>query len=429
MLDLTLIRTQPDTVRAGIAKKCGDVSLVERILDLDASRRELRTTTEGLRAELNAESSKMASATAEQREQLRGSLRELSDRVASHDEQLRQLDEQVLVLQRQIPNIPAAEVPEGKSDKENVVVRTVGQKQYFDFEPKDHEQLGLALDLFDFERAAKISGNKFYFLKNELVILEQSVLRFALDRLIAAGATPMTVPIMVREAAMYGAAHFATPEDGIDGDAYQLERDNLYLAGTAEVSLVNYHAGEILTASEVPKLYVGISPCYRRESGTYGKEARGLYRVHAFNKIEMVSIVRPEDSEKEHERLLAFAEDLLQALGLSYQVVLNCGGDLGTPQYKKWDVETWMPGMGKYGETHSCSNDTDYQARRINLRFREDTGGQAGELRFVHTLNNTALASPRILIPLLETYQQADGSILIPEVLRPYTGFDRITAK
>ncbi len=424
MLDLNLIRTNPDLVRAGIAKKCGDTSLVERILEIDSSRRTLRTTTEALKAEQNQASAKMAQATPEEREALRGDLKDLSDRIASHDVQLRELDEQVLVLHRQIPNIPAAEVPEGASDKENVVIRTVGEKKEFSFTPKDHEVLAIALDLFDAERAAKLSGSKFYYLKNQLVILEQSVLRFALDRLIAAGATPMTVPIMVREAAMYGAAHFATPEDAIDGDAYQLERDNLYLAGTAEVGLVNYHAGETLALGETPIRYVGISPCYRRESGTYGKETRGLYRVHAFTKIEMVSFSLPENSEAEHAWLLQQAEDLLQALGLSYQVVLNCGGDLGTPQSKKWDIETWMPGMNKYGETHSCSNDTDYQARRLNIRYRNPEG----EMAFVHTLNNTALASPRILIPLLETYQMEDGSIEIPEVLRPYTGFDRISA-
>jgi seryl-tRNA synthetase len=195
------------------------------------------------------------------------------------------------------------------------------------------------------------------------------------------------------------------------------------------VGLVNYHAGEILAEAELPLRYVGISPCYRRESGTYGKETRGLYRVHQFNKIEMVTFVRPEDSESEHAMLLSIAEDLLQKLGLSYQVVLNCGGDLGTPQAKKWDIETWMPGMGKYGETHSCSNDTDYQARTLNMRYRHSGEGGEKQIDFLHTLNNTALASPRILIPILENNQREDGSIAMPEVLIPYTGFSEIRLK
>jgi seryl-tRNA synthetase len=429
MIDIKIIRDNPELVREGMRKKHADLSVLDRLIGVDAERKAARQNTEAQQAEQNRLSAGMPAAIGEEKDALRARLKELSDKLSSDKTRLAELDEQYLILMRQIPNIPAAEVPEGASDKENVVIRTVGEKREFSFAPKDHEQLARGLDLLETERAAKVSGSKFYYLKNELVILEMAVLRFAADILKAKGFTVMTVPTMVRAEAMFGAAHFATPEDVVDGDAYAVERDNLYLAGTAEVALVNYHAGEILSEGELPLRYAGISACYRRESGTYGKEARGLYRVHQFNKVEMVTFVRPEDSGHEHELLLGIAEDLLQKLDLPYQVVLNCGGDLGTPQAKKWDIETWMPGMGKYGETHSCSNDTDYQARTLNMRFRRTGTGGEKEVEFLHTLNNTAIASPRILIPILENYQLEDGSIAIPEVLIPYTGFSHIRRK
>jgi len=426
MIDIILIRTDPDLVKAGIAKKRGDISLVDKVKALDEKRRSVRQELELKQAEQNRASLDMAKATPEGREQLRAGLKTLSNEIAEYKEKLTVLDADFLVCMRQMPNIPAVEVPEGASDKENVVVRTEGVKPEFSFPIKDHEELALSLDLLDMERGAKVAGSKFYYLKNELVILELSVLRFAVDMLKAKGFTAMTVPNMVRTEVMYGMGEFTTPEDEETGNVYKLAKDELYLVGTAEAGLVSYHSGEILGEAELPARYVGISPAYRREAGTYGKETRGLYRVHQFNKVEMVSLARPEDSEKEHELLLSLAEDLLQKLGLHYQVVINCGGDLGTPQYKKWDIETWMPGMGKYGETHSCSSDTDYQARNLNIRYRKSGPVGDKEVAFVHTLNNTVLASPRILIAILENYQQEDGSIVIPEVLIPYTGFDRI---
>ena len=421
MIDIKLIRENPDVVREGIRKKQGDVALVDRVLEVDGQRRSLRQETETLQAEQNAQSKDMAANP--QNGELREKLKGLSESIKEKRTRLSELDEQYLVLMRQVPNTPAADVPEGASDKENVVVRTVGDKPDFGFTPKDHEELCLALDLLDTERAARLTGAKFYYLKNELVILEQAVLRFALDVIRAKGFTPMRVPTLAKADVFYGAGHFATPEDAEDGDAYRLERDELYLVGTAEVALAGYHADETLAESSLPLRYAGVSSCYRREAGTYGKETRGLYRVHEFQKIEMFALTRPEDSETEHAALLAIAEDLLQKLGLSYQVVLNCGGDLGTPQSKKWDIETWMPGMGKYGETHSCSNDTDWQARSLNIRFKHEAEEKA---EFVHTLNNTAIASPRILIAILENNQREDGSIAIPEVLIPYTGFSEI---
>ena len=426
MLDIKRIRENPELVRDGMRRKGSNPLVIDEVIQLDTDRRSLRQTTEADQAKLNEFSQKMASATPAEREALRDELRVLSDGIKASNARLAEMDERFLVLMRGIPNIPDPEVPDGASDKENVVIRTEGVKPEFAFTPLDHEQLALALDLLDMERGAKVSGAKFYYLKNELVILEQAVLRFALDLLKAKGFTVMSVPHMARAEAFYGAGHFATPLDAEEGDAYRLERDGLYLAGTAEIGLINYRADEVLKEAELPARYAGISPCYRREAGTYGKETRGLYRVHQFNKVEMVSLTRPEDSSREHEMLLSVAEEILQKLGLHYQVVLNCAGDLGHPQAKKWDIETWLPGMNKFGETHSCSNDTDFQARSLNIRYRTSGEDTQKETRFVHSLNNTAIASPRILIAILENYQQADGSIAIPEVLRPYTGFDSI---
>jgi seryl-tRNA synthetase len=412
MLDIKLIREQTDLVRSGMARKGCDQSILDELIDLDTQCRTLRAETEQGQADLNAQSTHMASATPEERENLREELRGLSDNVKNQERALADLDERILVLHRQIPNIPDEDVPNGASEKDNVVLRS---------EVKDHEQLATSLDLLDMERGVKVAGSKFYYLKNELVILEHSVMRWALDIARANGFTPMTVPNMARKQAFYNSGHFITEKDAIEGDAYQIERDELYLAGTAEVGLLNYHAGEMLAHEKLPLRYVGISPCYRREAGTYGKETRGLYRVHQFQKVEMVSFVRPSESGEEHKKLLGIAEEMLKLLGLHYQVVLNCTGDLGHPQVKKWDIETWLPGMNKYGETHSCSNDTDWQARAANIRFKSENGTE-----FVHTLNNTALSSARILAAILENYQQEDGSIRIPDVLIPYTGFAEI---
>ena len=421
MLDIKLIREQPDTVRLGMLKKQANVQLLDELLVVDGERRTLRQDTEELQAQQNQQTAEMPNLDAETRESRKEYLKALSEQIKAKRSGLADLDQRYLTLMRQIPNVPAADVPEGSSDKENVILRTEGEKPEFAFVAKDHEELCRQHGLLDMERGAKVSGSKFYYLKNELVILEQAVMRWALDHLRNKGFDLLTVPNLVRSEAMYGAGHFASPEDELEGDAYMLERDDLFLTGTAEVGLVNYRAGEVLAEGELPLFYAGISSCYRREAGTYGKESRGLYRVHQFQKVEMVAITRPEDSVRTHELLLSIAEGLLSELGLHYQVVLNCGGDLGLPQVKKWDIETWMPGMGKFGETHSCSNDTDYQARSLNIRYRKS--GAEKETSFVHTLNNTALASPRILIAILENGQRADGSIAIPKTLIPYTGF------
>jgi seryl-tRNA synthetase len=317
----------------------------------------------------------------------------------------------------QMPNIPSEDVPEGESDADNVELRSWGDIPKFDFEPRDHVALGELLDIIDIPRATKLAGARTYFLKGAGVLLEQAILQFALYHMVGKGFTPFIVPHLVRDQAMTGTAYFPAGRE----QAYRMSEDELNLIGTSEVPVTSYHADETLREDDLPKYYVGLSSCYRREAGTYGKDTRGLYRIHQFQKVEQVVICRndPEVSTREHDHILHNAEEILQALGLPYRVVLVCGGDLGGPQIKKYDIEAWMPSRGAYGETHSASKFHDFQARRLHIRYREKEGGA---LRFVHTLNNTVIASPRILIPLLELNQRRDGSVAVPEVLQPLMG-------
>jgi seryl-tRNA synthetase len=320
--------------------------------------------------------------------------------------------------------VPASDVPEGLTEADNVEVRRWGEPPTFPFTPRDHVELGEALDLIDLKRAARIAGTRTYYLKNEAVLLELAVLRFTLDHMVRKGFTPLLVPHLVRDEAMIGTAYFPGGED----QAYRIDKDELNLIGTAEVPLTAYHYDEILSEAELPKRYVGLSACYRREAGTYGRDTRGIYRIHQFHKVEQVIICIADEqvSIAEHEGIVRNAEEVLQALQLPYRVVTVCGGDLGLPQVKKYDIETWMPGRQAYGETHSASRFYDFQARRLKLRYRD----RQGKVQYAHTLNNTVIASPRILIPLLEIYQQEDGTVVVPEVLRPYVGgLERIQPK
>jgi seryl-tRNA synthetase len=324
----------------------------------------------------------------------------------------------------QVPNVPAADVPEGLTDADNVEIRRWGEPPSLSFTPRDHMELGEALDLIDFKRAVRIAGTRTYYLKNEAVLLELAVLRFTLDHMIRRGFTPMLVPHLVKDEAMIGTAYFPGGEE----QAYRVEKDAVNLIGTAEVPLTAYHYDEILSEAELPKRYVGMSACYRREAGTYGRDTRGIYRIHQFHKVEQVIICAADEqvSIAEHEAIVRHAEEVLQALQLPYRVVNVCGGDLGAPQVKKYDIETWMPSRNAYGETHSASRFYDFQARRLKLRYRN----RQGRVQYAHTLNNTVIASPRILIPILEIYQQEDGSVIVPEVLRPYmSGIKRIEPK
>lgn len=416
MLDLSALREAPEKVRAALSRKNIAIDF-NRLLEMDEKRRSLIAMVDELRNKQKKFSRDIATLAASEKEKKLSEMKFVAAELKKRQEELSNLEEKFRILWLQVPNIPSDDVPDGLSDAENKQIKTWGNEPDFDFKPKSHEELINILGIADIDRAVKVSGNKFYYLVGAGVILEMSLMRFAMDKLMKAGFTPLTPPDLVRAESMYGAAHFP-PED----DAYALEKDGLYLAGTAEVGLACYHKDEVLNANELPKKYCGYSACFRREAGSYGRKGGGLYRVHQFHKIEMFVFAKPEDSEAEHQKLLGVAEDIMRELELPYRVVLNCGGDLGLPQYKKYDIEAWLPSKQDWGETHSCSNDTDYQARRLSIKYET----KDGKKEFVHTLNNTALASPRIIIPLLEIHQQRDGSVKIPEALKKYTGFDTI---
>lgn len=415
MLDIRFIREHPDLVQDGARKKHIHID-IHRLLEIDEQRRQLIAKVEGLRALQNKTSKEIPALQGEAKQDAIARMKQVASESKTLEGDLREIEGAFEALMLQVPNVPAEEVPEGEDDADNVLLRTWGELPQFDFEPRDHVELGELLDLIDIPRGVKIAGSRTYFLKNAGAMLEQAVLQFALHHMVRKGFTPMVVPHLVKDEAMVGTAYFPVGQD----QAYRILEDQVNLIGTAEVPITAYHADEILREDELPKYYVGLSSCYRREAGTYGKDTRGLYRIHQFQKVEQVVICAndPEVSSCEHEHILTNAEEVLQALGLPYRVVLVCGGDLGVPQVKKYDIETWMPSRQAYGETHSASKFHEFQARRLKLRYRE----KDGTIRFAHTLNNTVVASPRILIPLLEMYQRVDGTVAIPEVLQPYMG-------
>jgi seryl-tRNA synthetase len=316
-----------------------------------------------------------------------------------------------------IPNVPDADVPESKDDSENVEVRRVGTVRTFEFTPRAHYDLGEAQGWLDFTRASAMAGSRNYILFGDLALLHDAVLRYAVDLLVARGFTPIDPPLLVRDAAMFGTGFFPGGEE----QTYRCEKDGLNLIGTSEVPVTSLHGGEMLAEDELPRKYVARSVCFRREAGTYGKDTRGLYRVHQFQKVEQVIIDVGDKARslEHHHNIVKNAEDLLQAFELPYRVVAVCGGDLGVPQAMKYDIETWMPSRNAFGETHSASRFYDYQARRLDLRYRPKDGGKP---MFCHTLNNTVIASPRVLIPLLENHQQKDGTVRLPKALQPYLG-------
>jgi seryl-tRNA synthetase len=419
MLDVAFIRQNPDIVKKAAADKRMPVD-IDRLLALDAELRDGGKKAEVLRAERNKLSKEIPSLKGEARETLVGRVRAIKEELAGFDAGFDGKQKEFDDLMLRVPSIPAPEVPIGAGEEDNIELRRAGEIRQFGFTPRDHVELCETHDLLDTQRGAKVSGSRFYFLKNEAVILEMAICRFVTDTLRQRGFTPMTVPHLVRENAMRGTGYFPIGYE----QAYKLPEDELFLVGTSEVSLVSYHQDEILSLESLPLRYAGISTCYRREAGTYGKDTRGLYRVHQFTKVEQVVFCEadPQKAEELHYEILGNAEAVMQALKLPYRVCLACTGEIGIGQVRKHEIETWMPSRGAYSETHSCSTMGDFQARRGNIRYR----AADGELRYAFTLNNTAIASPRVLIPLLETYQNEDGSVTVPEVLRPYTGFDTI---
>jgi seryl-tRNA synthetase len=414
VIDLKLLRDSPDIVREAYARR-GGVEGLDRVIELDAAYRLALSEVESMRAEANRASKGIGQASPEERPAAITAAKQVSDRLKSLEPELEKLATELESAAAFLPNLPHESVPTGVNEADNVIEREVGDRPRFDFEPKDHVALGESLALFDGERGAKVSGSRFVYLTGNGVILELALVRFALDLLAKSGFKPMAPPVLVREQAMYGTGFFPAEEFEI----YRLERDDLYLIGTSEVSLAAYHAEETLAADDLPIRYAGYSPCFRREAGSYGKETKGLIRVHQFEKVEQFSLCRPEDSWAEFDVILANQEAVLQALELPYRVVVMCGGDLGPPAAKKIDNEAWLPGSDRYMEVTSASNTTDYQSRRLKIRLR---GKEASGL--VHTLNGTAVAVGRTIVSLLENHQQADGSVKIPSALQPYTGFD-----
>ena len=422
MIDIKKLRENPDYFKEGARKKHFKVD-IDSILKLDETRRSIQASVDSRRRELGDKSGAMKSASEAERKTLQAELKDFSRAIKEDEGRMHDIDERRNELLLLVPSPPMDDVPEGKDESDNVEIRRVGDSPKFSFEPKDHLDLGLQHDLFDVERGAKVSGSRCYFLKNEAVLLENAIMRYALDFLTERGFTPFITPLFVREEAMVGTGYFPTGRE----ESYAIERDELYLIGTSEVTLVSYHYDEILSEDELPLKYAGISTCFRREAGSYGKDVRGLYRVHQFQKVEQVIICRDDWDEmlKIHDEILSNSEQIVQNFGIPYRVVEVCTGEMGMGQVKKHDIECWMPGRGGWGETHSCSSFADYQARRSKIRYKKRDGKNAVPF----TLNNTAVASPRLIIAIMENFQQEDGSIIIPEVLVPYmNGRKRIGA-
>lgn len=423
MLDINYIRNNTETVKKAVTDKWMTTD-IDRLLQIDLQIREGIGKVDALRAERNNLSKQTLHLKGDEKQAAIERGKTIKEELAVLESKLSVIKDEFDRIMLTVPSIPAPEVPVGRGDEDNVEVRRWGRIPTFAFVPKDHVELAESLDLIDIPRAVKFAGSRSYFLKNEGMLLEMAICRFVIDRLVAKGFTPMSVPLMVRDSAMQGTGYFPIGYD----QAYKLPEDELYLIGTSEVALVSYHQNEILEYDELPKRYAGYSTCFRREAGTYGKDTRGLYRVHQFQKVEQVILCRNdgEEAEKMHYEILGNTEEILQALELPYRVALACTGEIGIGQVRKHEVETWMPSRNNYCETHSCSTLNDFQARRSNIRYREGDG----TIKYVYTLNNTGIASPRVLIPLLETFQNEDGSVTIPEVLRPYmNGMEKIMPK
>jgi seryl-tRNA synthetase len=408
VLDLKRIRQEPDVVRAALTRRGPEAAAgLDRVIDLDARRRALLPELEGLRAEQNEANARIKSAgSAEEREREIAAMRTVATRVKELERELGGVEGDLQAALAPLPNLADPTAAPGPEDE---LVREVGEAPAFDFEPRDH--LELAGEGIDMDRAARLSGARFAYLKGDLVMLELALVRWVLEKLRGRGFEPVIPPVLVREQALYGTGFLPDTEQQI----YALPEDELFLVGTSEVALASLHAEEILEADALPLRYAGFSPCFRREAGAAGKDTRGIFRVHQFDKVEMFSFVSPEESAGEHERILAIEEEILQELNLTYRVVNIAVTDLGNSAAKKYDCEAWLPSQARYRELTSCSNTTDYQARRLNIRVRRDKQTQT-----LHTLNGTAVAVGRTIVALLENGQQADGSVELPEVLKPY---------
>ena len=412
MLDIKRIRDDPDRFRAALARR-NLADAVDRLLDADERRRSLTARVEELRAEQNRVSKAIGAAQGEEKQRLIDEVAKVSAELKELEPQLAEAEAELNGLLAETPNVPHESAPDGFTEEDAVEVkRNHDEPPAFDFEPRDHAELGAMLGVLDTERGARTSGSRFVYLMGDLVFVQFALMRHAMDVVVEEGFAPMIPPVLVREEAMYGTGFL--PTDAVN--IYVTREDELYLVGTSEVPLAAFHMGEILDEGDLPIRYSGYSTCFRREAGSYGKDLGGMFRVHQFDKVEMFAFCTPETSWDEHERILAIEERIFGNLEIPYRVVNVAAGDLGGSAAKKYDIEGWLPGQGRYRELTSCSNTTDYQARRMQTRVRRGDGG----LEVLHTLNGTATAMSRTLIAIMENHQRADGSVAIPEKLHPY---------
>lgn len=407
MIDIKLIREQIDLVKKGVSKKNFDVSKIDTLLELDKKRLELLQKVETLRGERNTLTKESAD---------RG--KEIKEELKTLEPDLEIVEKDFKTLLNEIPNLPSEESPIGRGEEDNKELKIVGEKTQFNFSPKDHVELGKNLDILDFENGAKVSGSGFYYLKNAGALLEIALVNYGLQFLAHRGFSPIITPDLAREKFYLGTGY--NPK-GDEAQTYMIQDSDLGLIATAEVTIAGYHADEILQNLDTPKLYGGYSHCFRMESGAYGKYSKGLYRVHQFTKVEMFAYTKKEDSKKIHEKFLELEEEFWTSLGIPYRVLEMCTGDLGSQAARKFDLEAWMPGRDDWGEVTSTSNTTDYQARNLNIRYKD-----GDKTEYAHMLNGTLVATSRAIIAILENFQQEDGSIKIPEVLVPFMGMSEI---
>jgi seryl-tRNA synthetase len=420
MLDLKLIRSDPERVKRALARR-GAAEQVDALLALDTRRRELLPQIEGAQAERKSLSKQIGGAKqrGEDADELMATVQGLKETIESGKGELEKVEAELERVAAALPNLPDPEAPDGMTEEDAVVLREVGERPQFEFEPRDHLEIGTELGLIDMESAARLSGSRFAYLKGDLVLLELALVRYALDLVRGEGHEPVAPPVLVREEALYGTGFLPGDRDQI----YEIPKDDLFLVGTSEVALAGLHADQILEPDALPLRYAGFSSCFRREAGAAGRDTRGIFRVHQFDKVEMFSFVEPGGSAAEHERLLAIEERILGELELPYRVVNVAAGDLGAPAAKKYDCEAWIPSQERYRELTSCSNTTDYQARRLNCRYRP-ADNEAPEA--VHTLNGTAVAVGRTMIALIENRQDQRGGFTLPNILYAYGAPERI---
>lgn len=418
MIDIKFIRENPEKVKENCENRGCGVD-IDRLLRLDERKRKILQTIEQKRAEhnkLNKEYMHNGEKRLSHIRQAEG----LKELIKTAEQELTQVEEDYKKLALQLPNMLLEDVPVGKDEKDNKLVKKVGNPPKFSFRIKDHSELGEDLDLIDAERAGKVAGSRFAYLKNQAVLLEFALLNLAMEALFKKGFAPILPPVMLKSEMAKGMGYL---EQADTQEAYYLAKDDLYLVGTSEQSLGTMHAGEVFPEDELPKRYAGFSTCFRREAGSYGKDTKGIVRLHQFDKVEMFVFCRPEDSSKEHRMLIAAEEELLKKLELPYQLLHLCSADMGRPSASTFDIETWIPSQNKYRETHSCSNCTDFQARRLDIKYKSK---KTGKSELVHMLNGTAFAMPRLLAAILENCQQKDGSVKVPKVLQKYTKFSKI---